>query len=175
MTKREATSFVIRLIGIYILLRFISFFPMVLNPLVSIRSISTDLFPAIVSAVVTLAHPIFCLFVIIKSDTVAAWLIREDKPLGLGSNIGKDDIMAISFSIVGLLLIVSVLPKFAEMAAKYSSSKSLPDYQAPKYLLHLKGLFAASAVELILGLCLFFGSDKLVDFWKRKQFQSNRQ
>jgi hypothetical protein len=175
MTKRETASFVLRLIGIYIVLRFIAYFPSVLMPFYSMKSTSISLFPAFISSVITLAHPALCLLIIFKSDKVAAWLVPEDKPLTAEGNVNKNDIMAIGVAIVGLLVIASVIPKFAQMTTKYSLLKNLQEYRTTEYLIELKAIIVASLVELILGLTLFFGSKKMVQIWNEKQFQSKKE
>lgn len=175
MTKRETASFVIRLIGIYIVLRFIAYFPSILTPFIYVKSTPSGFFPALISTIVTLAHPAFCLLIIFKSDKVATWLVSEDKPLTVEVNINKDDIMAIGFAIVGLLILASVIPRFAEMATRYSLSKNQLEYQATRYLIEFKATIVATLVQLLLGLGLFFGSKKLVEIWNEKQFKSNKE
>ena len=175
MTKRETASFVLKLIGIYIVLRFIGYFPSVLAPLFTMKFTSSGIFLALISTIVTLAHPAFCLLVIFKSDKVASWLVPEDKPLTAGINIDKNDIMTIGFAIVGLLVIVSVIPKFAQMATNYSLSKNALEYQTERYLIQLKATIVSSLVGLLLGLALFFGSKKLVEIWNERQFNSNKE
>ena len=174
MTKRETASFIIRLIGIYIVLRFIAYFPSVLAPFIYMKSNPSGFFLALIWAIVGLAYPAFCLLVIFKSDKVASWLVPEDKPLTAGINIDKNDIMAIGFAIVGLLVIVSVIPRFAQMATMYSLSKNAQEYQTERYLFQLKAIIVSSLVGLVLGLGLFFGSKKLVQIWNDKQIKSNK-
>jgi len=174
MTKRETASFVIRLIGVYIVLRFIGYFPSILTPFIYMKSTPSSFFLALISTIVTLAHPAFCLLIIFKSDKVATWLVPEDKPLTCPGNVNKNDILTIGFAIVGVLVIASVIPKFVQMATRYSLSKNHPEYQATRYLIELKSIIVASLVELLLGLGLFFGSKKLVEIWNERQFKSNK-
>lgn len=172
MTKREMTSLVLKLVGIYIVVRYIGYFPMILSPLITMRmgepSNLTAWFYALATMLSLLIYPVFCIFIIICSNRLARWLIREDDTVELPVSISKDDIMTIAFCCIGLVIMAGAIPQLANIVTNYILLKAMPEYaDMGRFRIDRQARFAGALVKFILGLLLFLRSKGLVGLWHK--------
>ena len=115
MTKREIASLVIKLMGVFILLKSIGYMSMTFGTLYSMLQMGDseplEMILYFVMTILGVTLPIIWAVLIIKfSDKAAAWLIQEDGYIQTRSSINKDDVMMIAISCIGLYFIVAATP-----------------------------------------------------------------
>jgi len=102
MTKREIASLAIKLMGVFILIKSISYTPMVFSGIFSIWRPTVDksgiawaVLLTVISLILSAVAVAVSLLVIVFSDKVAAWLIKEeqDKLVAIGGSVSKEDVM----------------------------------------------------------------------------------
>ncbi len=170
MTKREIASLVVKLMGMFILLKSIAFVPMVYGGMFSAVGGVRDagilqtvfiMFMATILAVIPLA---WASLVIIFSDKAAAWLIKEDNSIkSTSTSISKTDVMAIVISCIGLYFIVNTTPRFIHALITIRTYHHTP---FPN-LLNVGRELIAPAVQIAIGAWLFAGSKGIVKLWKK--------
>ena len=109
------------------------------------------------------------LFIIVRSDKCAAWLVRDDKTVEIGSSINKEDVLLVVFSCIGLYLIVTAFPNLLlNIPQFFAVRKAGSDYFAYTSGGLYKTLrLAAPVVQIALGVWLFVGSRGIVKLWKK--------
>ncbi|MBC8377891.1 MAG: hypothetical protein H8E62_01820 [Planctomycetes bacterium] len=177
MTKREIASLVIKLMGVFILIKSISYVPMGFGSIFSaaFRTGGPGVFETmmvLIMVLVMIAIPLlWSLFIIVRSDKVAAWLIKEDndKLVEVGSSVSKDDVMLVVCSCIGLYLIVTAFPNMI-----VNCSHFLTVHRAgSEYVSYTSGVLyktinlIAPAVKIALGVWLFAGAKGIVKFWHK--------
>ena len=170
MTKREIASLAIKLMGVFILLKSISYVPMAYSGMfyavregnnAGILQTVLILMMSTAMAVVPLA---FSILVIVLSDKAAAWLIKEDNSIeNASTSISKTDVMAIVISCIGLYFIVNTTPRFIHALI---TIRRYPHTPFPN-LLNVGRELIAPAVQIALGVWLFVGSKGIAKFWKK--------
>ena len=175
MTKREISSLVIKLMGVFILLKILVYIPVMLsfefgygyNTKASLMIKTLGVLLSIVSVVIVLA---FSMAIIFLSDKIAAWLIKGDKgdKVAFAGSVSKEDVMIVVFSCIGLYLIAIALPMF--IADIYAISFSggaenlYPDNSALKQ--HTVRLLP-NIISMGLGVWFFAGSGGILKLWKK--------
>ena len=173
MTKREIASLVIKLMGVFILLKSIAYLPMVFGSFSIMRSegLLFSVFIVMIS-IVTAAIPLaFSILVITLSDKAAAWLIRNDNTVENTDNtISKDDVMIIAVSCIGLYFIVAAMPMLINALlinpARMYRRAGIP-YVGPSGMFHILRNLVVPAVQIALGIWLFASSKGIVKLWKK--------
>ena len=173
MTKREIASLAIKLMGIFILLKSISYAPMIFGSVFSgvYRSEEWGLLLTVFYVFIAIISLVWGLFIIVLSDKVAAWLIKEDddKVVEASGSINKDDVMLVVFSCIGLFIIVTGFPNLMLHLSQFftvrrAGSDSAAYFSGGTY----KALrLVAPVVQIALGVWLFAGAKGLVKFWKK--------
>lgn len=161
MTKREIASLVIKLMGIFILLRSISYAPMMIG---NAFQIGEQLFATLMYILVCVIAVGWGLLIIILSDRIGKWLIQDDHAVELPGAVRKEDVMLVVFTCVGLYLIVTAIPTFVlyltQLFRYGDSGISSGSYY---WVLHL----TAPIVKIGIGIWLFVGSKGIVKFWQK--------
>ena len=167
MTKREITSLVLKLIGIYIVVSFVGYLPISLIALTT-TYLKDSTAMSCVFVLLTLLYLLFCILIIIYSNRVAGWIIHEDNTVELPDSISKDDVMAIAFCCMGLLIMTNAIPKLLSMIPQYIVVLgNISEYlYAGKFWQHITRL-VAPLIQFILGLFLFIRTKGLVKLWHR--------
>ena len=111
MTKREIASLFIKLIGVYFFAgSSFLFFPLLIS-VANIRIYDSFTFIVPLCQLIPVLIYLAVLFLlVVKSDILAAKLIKEDKNFNLSLLIDKDEIMMIAFCCIGLSLLIKVIP-----------------------------------------------------------------
>lgn len=176
MTKREIASLAVKLMGVFILLKSIGYLPMTYSGVFyAFQGHHVDLlqslFMIMMSTVMALIPLAFSILIIVLSDKVAAWLIKDDTAAeATGSSITKGDVMAIAVSCIGLYFIVSAAPGLVTAlmnnAARMRQQMGI-SFVDPSGTMNLLRSLIAPAVQLGLGIWLFVGSKGIVKIWRK--------
>jgi len=174
MTKREMTSLLIKLMGIYALVQFV---PGLVQSMVLLASNAFNFteqpwYFALVAVLTAVLGPIFwivlCLGVIFKSDALAKRLYRQDSPAGQLTTLGVEDFQRLGYHIIGLLLIVQAFPRIVTFLGQSlflmrdsHSYRDISGTQIP--------FFLAIVTQLAIGLFLFISPHGLLNIWTRIQ------
>ena len=179
MTKREIASLVIKLMGVFVLLKSISYVPMVLSGMFSVwqtpdRSGAVWVVLIAVITVIVSAIPLMWgLLIIVLSDKVAGWLIKDDKAAEITGSMNKEDVMLVVCSCIGLYLIVTAFPRLiVDCSRFFAIRRAGSDWAA-----YLSSGFnrtlnlMAPVVQIALGVWLFAGAKGIVKLWKKIRSQ----
>ena len=171
MTKREMTSLLIKLMGIYALVHFV---PGLAQTLISIvmflQHLSRDLpwWGIPVTILAGLVAPAFwitlCVMVIYKSNWFAKRLYKEDGPASQLTTLGFRDLQVLGIHLIGLLLIVGVLPQIINILTHHLYLMRDADHYNFARTHHIPN-FASTAVKLVIGLYLFLYPHGLANLW----------
>lgn len=165
MTKREIASLVIKLMGVFILLRSISYAPMIFG---NAFQVGAGLLSTLMHVFLSIIAIAWGMFIILFSDRIAKWLIKDDHPIQLPGSVRKEDVMLVVFTCIGLYLIVTAIPSLilylsnflrVRRAASGSSYYTGGFYNAFQLI--------APLVQISLGVWLFAGSRGIVKFWQK--------
>lgn len=176
MAKREIVSLVIKLMGVFILIKTLAYVPMSLVNLFSVwqtsqTEITEKTLFTIMAFFLALIPIVFALLIIVLSDKVAAWLIkeREDKIVEFSDSIQKEDVMLVVFTCFGLYLIVTAFPNLILYLFHYLTlRRSGGDYVSyTSGGLYNFSRIIAPIAQLILGVWLFIGSRGIVKLWRK--------
>lgn len=171
MTTRETGSLVLKLIGIFFLIRSLFYLPITISSLFGVgwqdrgEWIGTLLFAMFLSAIPLLLS----LCIIIFSEAIAGRLIKNNEPVDVPGPFLKEDVMVVVFSCVGLYLIVTGIPDFIQIFSnllifnRYNSDAMSYPYRCFYQLSRL----IAPVVQIGLGVWLFVGSKGLVKLWHK--------
>ena len=177
MTKREIASLTIKLMGVFILLKTITYMPMAFSSVFCmIRSgngtgILQTVFLVMLSIGMAVIPLAFSILVIALSDKAAAWLIKTDNTVeATGDSMTKGDVMTVAVSCIGLYFIVSAAPAMLQAlmnnAIQMRQQMGVP-FVSPSRMMHLFRNLIAPAVQLGLGIWLFAGSNGIFKLWKK--------
>ena len=176
MTKREITSLVIKLMGVFILLKSIAYVPMAYSGMFyAMQShdnagLLRTAFLLMMSTGMAVIPLVFSVLVIVLSDKAATWLIKKDDNVETtGGSITKDDVMVIAFSCIGLFFIVAAMPMFVQALMNFTvlHRRAGSPFVGPSDLMNIFRNLIAPGVQVAIGLWLFVGSEGLVKLWKK--------
>ena len=157
MTKREIASLVIKLMGVFILIRSISSVPVVFYAWRPSENI--DLLQSVFMLLLLIIIP---LVIIRLADKIAMWLIKDNTFAGIiDSSISKNDVMVMAFSCMGLYFIVVSIPSLIINLSFYFRLSASSFWQNAFRTL------IAPAAQIGLGIWLFAGSRGIVKLWKK--------
>lgn len=173
MSKREIASLAIKLMGVFILLKGISYVPYMISNIATAARLPSggwigDAAWAVFLAAIPLA---WALVVIIFSGKIAEWLIKsdDDKPIQAQSAITKDDVMLVAFTCIGLYLIVVGFPDLIIRISQFlivnrAGGGYYADSTGRAYRLML---LLAPVAQIAIGIWLFAGSNGIVKLWHK--------
>jgi hypothetical protein len=172
MTKREITSLVLKLIGIYIIASYIGYIPLTIITQIRVVYLQepislTNMLFAYAIVLSTLLYLVCCILFIIYSNRVSEWIIREDNTVRLPDSISKDDIITIAFCCVGLLIMARAIPKlFSTIPYFIMVRGTISGYSDGRVWQPITRV-AGPLIEFMLGLLLFIRTKGLVRLWHK--------
>ena len=168
MTKQELSQIALKVLGIYALLDSIQFISGVLN----VFSFGEDApFERSLMAL-SMVVPFLILlwagtFLIRRTDRITSKYF----PSGSIDNIDlkESQIQAIAFSIIGVVLIVTTIPKLSQLGVDIFSLMSRADELGAEFKLERDTIgFGINLLSrFILGILLFIGGDSVSNLWRR--------
>lgn len=159
MNARNATALVLKLTGLYLVIRFVIYLPFVLG---AVRLDGIDWSPLIYTAL-QLLNPVAGLLLIKWSDTIARRLVPDEDGM-LFTGIDGETARTLAFCIIGLLLIAEALPRLALFVTDYVVVKRMlgPSGSPNSY-----GQIASIIVQIAMGIYLFLQPAGLSGLWKQ--------
>lgn len=168
MTKREVASLVIKLTGIYILIRYAAYLPSLLMPLYYAKYTDFNSWvPALLATAVSIIYLGVCVIIVLKSDKISAKIISVDKEMNLTLSITKSDIMTIAFCCIGLIVLVNVIPQLASTATEHFLYKKNPNNMPSNYHFRIIPKLVGNIIQLVIGIWLFLRAKGLAEIWRR--------
>ena len=168
MTKQELSQIALKILGIYALLESIQFISGVLNAF-SFRGDAP--FERSIMAL-SMVVPFLILlwagtFLILRTNRITSRYF----PSGSIDNIelkGKQ-IQAIAFSIIGVVLIVTTIPRLSQLGVNIYALMGRADELGAKFQLKREtiGFGINLLIRFILGVLLFIGGDSISNLWRR--------
>jgi len=172
MTKREFAAIVLKLMGIYILVRYLGFLPMILSPLAIIRvgepNAVNTWFWALASIVPSILYLAVCLAIVAKGEVIATKLIQNDGEFTVGFSLSKGDVLTVSFCCIGLTILVGSIPNLVQTASSMALAKKAPElFPQSRYWIGSCTRLAANIVQVLIGLTLFLQARGLAGLWHK--------
>ncbi|MGE5295395.1 MAG: hypothetical protein ACM3VT_11260 [Solirubrobacterales bacterium] len=175
MTRQELASFALKLLGIYTIVESLPFIQTFWGALMMLgvehgRSpIGFWQFAAMMIApALRMAVGILLLAL---SGSLAPLLVGEDKPLGSSTALNGDDVQAIGFSIVAVLIFLQAIPQLTQGITNLpyilGDSSLDPASQRIGRSVLLAGL--SGGIQAALAVWLFVRPRDLVNLWRRHQ------
>ena len=174
MKKRETTSLLIKLMGIYCLVQFAPSLIYILQFLATIRD-HHNVWMKLATAGVMIIFPAiwigFCALIIRKSDSVAKRIYREDSDASQISGLEFQEVQTLGYNFIGLLLIVQSFPQIVNLLASLKAQQVyIPQYTTEqKFYMHTLPSLLSFLTQFILGWILFLKPKGLANLWKKAQ------
>ena len=134
MNARHIASLALKLMGIFILVNYLKYLPMVLGAFAMISTQGPlrleNLVGIAISAGTHLLYLVACLLIIIKSDAIAKRLVTDEQAM-ISTSMDADTMQTLAFFIVGLVLLTGAIPKLAQCATNYYMSREQPAIATP--------------------------------------------
>lgn len=164
MTARQVASLALKLIGICLLLRFIALSQYVVM-FMDTQSVSDslnlkDLLMFGSYAVIAGVYILICGLMIARSDRLAEAMVDDDHDLALAPGLKTQDIQAIAFSCIGVVLLVNAAMMVPNIVAFFTLRLSSGSS-------HYISSIVRFIFQVAIGLVLFFQGPGLARFWHR--------
>lgn len=179
MTKRETASLFIKIIGIFFLAGSAGFFELFLISIMNVRTYDVTTFIApLVQLIPILVYLTVLFLIVVKSDVIAAKLIKKDGEFNFSLTVNKDEILMIAFCCIGLSLLIKVVPNiifvFVQSVSYIRKSNMFP-YDVQSSYWSMIGLlrFVSIIFNSVIGYYLFFHSKDAVNLWKKFRKDGN--
>jgi hypothetical protein len=167
MNARHTASLALKLIGIFILVKYLGYLPMVLGAFNLISSTGPSRLTSLVGVAISAGTPLLYLAVsvaiILKSDAIARRLVPDDQA-AISTTVDAETIQVLAFCAIGLVTLINAIPKLAQVTTNYFILRHMAE-QKISYTLY--GSFIATAIQVIIGVVLFLQADGLVGLWKK--------
>lgn len=172
MTKREFTAIVLKLTGVYILVRYLGFLPMALSPLTAIRFAEPNATSTWLWGLVAIVPPLLylgiCILIVLKSEMISVKLIPEDGDFSIGSSLSKEDVLTVAFCCIGLMVLVGTIPDAVQSGSKLALAKRAPEhFNQSSYWISAYARLTANVVQVLIGLALFLQARGLAGLWHK--------
>ena len=175
MTKRELTSLILKLLGVYAIIQslpLLQHFPAILGGL----GYETGRIPSQVSVYVTMSIPFVLtaaagILLLTCSRGLACVLVKDDGDAKLTTSLRSEEIQAIGFAVVAVLVFLSALPQLAHAIGYlwFISSLRGPEGQTARLVIGVWPRGLSFAVQCGLAIVLFFRAQGLANLWHRIQ------
>lgn len=175
MTKRELTALILKLLGVYAIIQSLPHF----QPLIRLlRGLvyESERVQNQVSRSLTMSIPFALLagtgiILLTNSRSLAYLLVKDDSDAKLATTLRAEEVQAIGFSIVGVLVFLLAVPRLAQfigyawfIASLRTSQASVVPFVATMWQ---NGL--SFVVQCSLAIVLFFRARGLANLWHRIQ------
>ncbi|MCK5835359.1 MAG: hypothetical protein KAG98_06480 [Lentisphaeria bacterium] len=173
MTKREFTSIILKLMGVYTLLTYLTQFTVGLviagNMIKQNGSLSKNSIEAIAFLLIPICFYIIVpALLIVKSNWVACRLIKNDGEFSLGFTITKEELLTVAFCCIGLITMVTVIPKLTQSISQILlTSTDLKGVMNSSGLITRYSTLVAYIVQAVIGLSLFLQARGLTNLWHK--------
>ncbi|RKY56513.1 MAG: hypothetical protein DRP89_01215 [Candidatus Neomarinimicrobiota bacterium] len=172
MTKNDIFSLALKILGIYALIVAITTIRFSLSMILSCIS-SPQYSPGLLSTIIASLIPLLLLltlsyFLIKMSEKLSELLIPNGNVERIKTSLSTKEIYYIAFSIIGVFVIVTALPKLFQVITQFSYFKI---HKGDAFSARIGQRLIESSVDVIvrfaLGFYLFFGGKGLSTIWHK--------
>jgi len=175
MTKRELTAMILKLLGVYVIVKSLAF----LQPMAALvggLGYQTDKAPnqMLMCAIMSIPFALTAgagVILLACSRGLACVLVKDDGDAMLTTSVRAEEIQAIGFSIVAVLVFLSAVPRLAQFIGYAWFVASLRSSRAPMEV-HIMSLWQnglSFVIQCGLAIVLFFRARGLANLWHRIQ------
>ena len=171
MGKRDIASIALKLMGIYIFIKQFAHIPMFLQQLIvgvgHLGDGGLDYFMTMVTGFISsLLYIVGCILLVIYSDKVAAKLFADER-LEFSTTLEKDELMAIAFSCIGVMIIANGMASVSGtlfrhimiLRAAATTNAAISERYIYSYF--------TGIIQLMIGFWLFLGSQGIINIWHK--------
>lgn len=174
MTKRETTSLLVKLMGIYCLFQFAPSLIYVLHFLTAIRD-SQEIWMKLVTVGLMITIPAiwvgFCVVIIRMSDRIAKRVCREDSDASQLCGLGFQEVQMLGYNFIGLLLLVQSFPQIVSLVTTIKTQQIYtPEYWTwEAFYMDTLPRLLSFLTQFIIGVILFLKPKGLANLWRKAQ------
>lgn len=174
MTRHELASFALKLLGIYALIKSLPLIQLLGGALGALASAQgrdmSGFWPIVGMFIPMVLMAVVGMLLIAFSKDLAPRLVGEDKPLGIASTLSGQDVQAIGFSVVAVLIFLDAIPRFVQGIASWQTLSQLPSGSISRQVIWgIWQTFVSSGIQLILAAVLFLWPRGIANLWHRIQ------
>jgi len=175
MTKRELAELILKLLGVYAIIQSLPFF----EPLIGLlRGLvyGSERVPGDVSASLTMSIPFVLtagagIILLAWSGSLSRVLVKDDGDAKLTTSLCAEEVQAIGFSVVAVLVFLLAVPQLAKFIGYVWFIASLRNSRAPMtgHVMSMWQNGLSFVVQCGLAIVLFFKARGLANLWHRIQ------
>jgi hypothetical protein len=175
MTKRELAEFVLKLLGVYAIIQSLLLLQYISLMLASLGRENDNVFRLawvfLCTSVPFALMLVIAIILLTRNRRLASVLIKEDGLAGLGTSLSLQEIQAIGFSIVAVLVFLLAIPKLLRFFTTLQYILSITEFERsrPRLIINVLESGFSAAIQLTLAILLFFRSRGLTNLWRRIQ------
>jgi len=167
MNARQLASLVLKLFGIFLLIRHLRYLSMVFSLSNATGYNGPSCFVNTVGLAISvgagLLYLLACLLLVFKSDAIARRLAPDEQAM-LAPGVDADTIQTLAFCILGLILMTKSIPELAQSGVAYFMTECGLSQVHSRLLC---SQLVATLIQFVIGLVLFLQADGLTGFWKK--------
>jgi len=172
ITKREAASLVLRLMGVYIAVRYLEYVPTALGALSLLMSPppgAVRMWLLLSSVLPPVAYFAVCALLVFGSDWIARRLVPEDKPVfGTGTVMSTKEVLSLAFCCLGLAILAGAIPRIPQAAIIMSVVRwGSPGPGRNRGTIQGLAQVAGIIIQAAIGLVLFLQARGLAGLWHK--------
>ncbi|MGD8501753.1 MAG: hypothetical protein PVJ86_13960 [Phycisphaerales bacterium] len=178
MTKRELAAFILKLLGIYALIRSLPLLQY-LGTLLGLRAYESEEILRRAWMYVSLSIPfaltaVAGVVLLACSRGLAAVVVKQDGNAKLSTSLRGEDVQAIGFSVVAVFVFLSAMPQLARFITSlsyiaYVGLRDVPERGMWRFTSEAWQSGLSVAVQCALAGVLFFRARGLANLWRRIQ------
>lgn len=173
MTKRELAAFVLKLLGVYAIIRSLPLFMYISLMLATLGQENGEMarrfWMQVCMSVPFVLSAIAAVVLLTCNRGLSAVVVREDSDAKLSTSLSGNDIQAIGFSIVAVLVFLSAIPGLVKFIGSLYYVVSQPEGARSRFLRIAWQSGLSVALQLVLASVLFFRARGLANLWRRIQ------
>jgi hypothetical protein len=178
MTKRELAAFVLKLLGVYVIIRSLPLLQY-LGGMLAMLAYESDEISRQVLTYVGMSIPFTLtalagVVLLTCSRSLAAVIVREDEGAKLSTSLRGEDVQAIGFSVVAVFVFLSAMPQLVQFITSlwyiaYTASRDVSERGMWRFTSSAWQSGLSVAVQCALAGLLFFRARGLANVWRRIQ------
>ncbi len=180
MTKSQLASVALKIIGIYSILQAIPILGAIVQSFAFPHGEEFNRVFLILGTSVPFVLLIGIGFVLIvfSAKLVDKVLFPQETVIEASTSTYPQEIQAVAFSVIGLLMVVLAIPKFVQIGTNIYALQAAGDERTASELLKTNWSFTiGAAVQFVIGFFVFIGAQLLSSLWhtvvKRLRFERN--
>jgi len=171
MTKRELAAFILKLLGVYAIIRSLPLFMYLSLTLATLGQekdeVSGRVWMYFCMSVPSILTAIAAIVLLTCSRGLAAVIVRQDSDARLSTSLRAEEVQAIGFSIVAVLVFLSAMPSLIEFITSLWYVCTQPEGAASRLVRTAWQSGLSFAIQFVLAIVLFFRARGLANLWHR--------